>query len=59
MSNDGDKISLKEEDGEVSSNNVTVLPSFDSILTRLSHHADVTPAKTADTRIFRSIVRTF
>lgn len=47
MSNDGDKISLKEEEGEVSRTNVAVLPSFDSILTRLSHHADVTPAKTA------------
>jgi acyl-CoA synthetase (AMP-forming)/AMP-acid ligase II len=47
MSNDGDKISLKEEEGEVSRTNVAVLPSFDSILTRLSHHADVTPDKTA------------
>lgn len=47
MSNDGDKISLKEEEGEVSRTNVAVLPSFDSILTRLSHHADVSPAKTA------------
>ena len=43
----GDKISLKEEEGEVSRTIVAVLPSFDSILTRLSHHADVTPAKTA------------
>ena len=31
----------------MSRTNVAVLPSFDSILTRLSHHADVTPAKTA------------